>query len=66
MQEVMAMLDLKIPGKICDVTQYGVNGRRQQIHHQTAKIQQAIDECAAAGGGTVLFPPGNYLSERFF
>lgn len=66
MQEVMAMVDVNIPGKICDVTHYGVDGRRQQIHHQTAKIQQAIDDCAAAGGGTVLFPPGNYLSEPLF
>lgn len=66
MQEVMAMVELNIPAKICDVTQYGVNGRRQLIHHHTAKIQQAIDDCAAAGGGTVLFPPGNYLSEPLF
>jgi polygalacturonase len=28
----------------------------------TAAIQQAIDACAAAGGGTVSFPPGTYLS----
>lgn len=66
LQGAMAMVDLNIPGKICDITQYGVNGRRQQIHHYTSKIQQAIDDCAANGGGTVLFPPGNYLSEPLF
>jgi polygalacturonase len=28
----------------------------------TAAIQKAIDRCGAAGGGTVYFPPGTYLS----
>lgn len=28
----------------------------------TAAINQAIDACAKAGGGQVLFPPGRYLS----
>lgn len=28
----------------------------------TETIQQAIDSCAAAGGGVVLFPPGTYLT----
>jgi hypothetical protein len=28
----------------------------------TAKIQQAIDSCAAAGGGVVRFPKGRYLT----
>lgn len=27
----------------------------------TAAVQQALDACAAAGGGTVLVPPGDYL-----
>jgi polygalacturonase len=30
--------------------------------HCTAAIQKAIDQCSAAGGGTVVFPPGTYLS----
>ena len=64
--EVLAMTDIKIPDKVCDVSHYGANGRRQQIQHNTLQIQKAIDECAAAGGGTVLFPPGNYLSEPLF
>ena len=58
-----AMTDIRIPAKVCDVTTYGANGERQQILLNTAPIQQAIDDCAAAGGGTVLFPAGNYLSE---
>lgn len=28
----------------------------------TAAIQAAIDACAAAGGGTVLIPPGRYVT----
>ena len=32
----------------------------------TRAIQQAIDRCAAAGGGTVYFPPGTYLSGTLF
>ena len=51
-----------IPSKICDVSKYGANGQSQQIHLNTLPIQNAIDDCAAAGGGTVLFPAGNYLS----
>lgn len=32
----------------------------------TAIIQQAIDRCSASGGGTVLFPPGKYLTGSLF
>jgi polygalacturonase len=32
----------------------------------TAVIQQAIDRCGTAGGGTVNFPPGVYLSGTVF
>lgn len=32
----------------------------------TVPIQKAIDQCAAVGGGTVLFPPGTYLSGTIF
>lgn len=31
----------------------------------TAAIQSAIDACAQAGGGTVVFPPGVYLTGSF-
>ena len=31
-------------------------------HLDTKAIQDAIDACARAGGGTVLFPAGAYLS----
>lgn len=64
--EVLAMMEMNIPDKVCDVSHYRVNGRRQQIQHNTLQIQKAIDDCEAAGGGTVLFPPGNYLTEPLF
>ncbi|MFZ1936639.1 MAG: glycosyl hydrolase family 28-related protein [Thermoguttaceae bacterium] len=32
----------------------------------TEAIQQAIDRCGSAGGGTVDFPPGTYLSGTVF
>ena len=30
--------------------------------NDTAKLQSAIDTCSAAGGGTVIVPPGNYVT----
>jgi hypothetical protein len=44
----------------CVVTDYGATGRKANL--ATAAIQSAIDACAASGGGTVLFPPGDYTS----
>ncbi|KKR03651.1 MAG: Endopolygalacturonase [Candidatus Uhrbacteria bacterium GW2011_GWF2_39_13] len=34
--------------------------------NNTKAFQVAIDECAKAGGGIVLLPPGNYLTGTFF
>jgi polygalacturonase len=31
------------------------------ISKDTAAFQKALDQCAAAGGGRVLVPAGNYL-----
>jgi polygalacturonase len=45
---------------IWDVTRFGVSRDGRTL--DTGRIQQAIDECARAGGGTVYFPPGKYLS----
>lgn len=44
----------------CDVTSYGAKSDGKMI--ATDAIQQAIDSCAAKGGGVVLFPNGTYLS----
>jgi hypothetical protein len=43
-----------------NVRDYGAvgNGRRRE----TEVLQKTIDACAEAGGGTVVFPAGNYLT----
>lgn len=39
---------------------FGATGRAEDL--QTAALRRAIDACAAAGGGEVLFPAGTYLT----
>lgn len=41
-----------------DVRAYGASGRAED--DAWPAVQRAIDACAAAGGGTVVFPPGEY------
>jgi hypothetical protein len=41
-----------------DVTDFGALPGAEQS--QTAVLQKAVNACAAAGGGTVIFPPGTY------
>jgi polygalacturonase len=43
-----------------DVKSFGATGDGKTL--DTAAINKAIDAAVAAGGGTVLFPAGNYLS----
>jgi len=43
-----------------NVYDYGAKGDGKTL--DTAAINRAIDACAAAGGGTVLLPAGNFLS----
>ncbi|WP_293667875.1 glycosyl hydrolase family 28 protein [uncultured Parabacteroides sp.] len=38
---------------------YGVKGERSE--NVTNSVQQVIDKCNKMGGGTVFFPPGDYL-----
>jgi polygalacturonase len=47
-------------GTAFDVRQYGATGDGTNL--DTAALQQAIDAAANAGGGTVIFSPGRYLS----
>ncbi|KOC87727.1 glycoside hydrolase family 28 protein [Winslowiella iniecta] len=61
-----AASSVKFPDKVCDVTHYGAEGHRLQIALNTGSFQKAIDDCAAAGGGTVEVPAGNYLVNPLF
>src|SRR5580704_12923739 len=45
---------------VCDVAKYGATGNGKSL--DTAAIQKAIDACYAAGGGTVVFNNGKFLS----
>ena len=48
-----------VPPPGYDVRSYGATGAG--LIKDTEAVQQAIDACAEAGGGTVIFPPGTYL-----
>src|ERR1700692_2496052 len=45
---------------VFNVKDYGAVGRKQD--NARPAIQQAIDVCGKAGGGTVYVPPGAYTS----
>ncbi|TSJ38871.1 glycoside hydrolase family 28 protein [Mucilaginibacter corticis] len=47
-------------GPVYDVRKYGAKGDGKAL--DTKAIDKAINEAAAAGGGTVYFPAGDYLS----
>src|ERR1700754_2448939 len=47
-------------GPVYDVKKYGAKGDGKVL--DTKAIDKAINEAAAAGGGTVYFPAGDYLS----
>jgi polygalacturonase len=47
-------------GPLFNVLNYGAVGDGKRLN--THALQAAIDACAAAGGGTVYFPAGMYLS----
>ena len=46
--------------KVFNVKEFGATGEKSQ--NARLAIQKAIDACAAAGGGLVYFPPGEYSS----
>src|SRR3954447_10852709 len=47
---------------VFNVRELGAKGDGKAL--DTIAIQQAFDDCGKAGGGTVLFPPGTYLSKQ--
>lgn len=50
--------------KTFSVNQYGAKPDVQALN--TKAIQAAIDACTAAGGGTVIFSPGSYVTGALF
>lgn len=56
----MALPGCGATNKVIDVTRAGVVGDGATLN--TVNIQKVIDDCAAAGGGTVRFPAGRYLT----
>jgi polygalacturonase len=48
-------------GRVLNVREYGAKGDGKTL--DTVAIQKALDECGDAGGGTVQFPSGTYLSK---
>jgi polygalacturonase len=50
----------ELPSSVYDVTAYGA--KSGGAVNNARAIQKAIDACALAGGGTVYFPAGNFLS----
>ncbi len=53
---------MDMPGRMAvyNVKDFGASGRRGDAARSA--LQQAIDSCAAAGGGIVYLPPGEYTS----
>ena len=49
-----------VQGHVFNVRDHGATGDGKSL--DTAAIQKALDACGEAGGGTVLLPPGTYLS----
>ena len=50
--------------KVFNTADYGISSDTNNI--STAAIQKAIDDCAAKGGGIVIFKPGMYVSGSLF
>src|SRR4051812_42658486 len=51
-------------GGVFDVTRFGAQGDGKT--RCTKALQAALDAAARAGGGTVMFPPGTYLTGALF
>ncbi|MGK6352337.1 glycoside hydrolase family 28 protein [Parapedobacter sp. DT-150] len=55
---------LDIPERVFQATEFGARGDGHTLN--TGPIQAAVDSCAAAGGGKVVFAPGAYLTGAIF
>jgi hypothetical protein len=61
-----AQATVKFPDRTFDIRDYGAKMAAAKYLYDTVPIQQAIDACAAAGGGTVVIPQGNWLTGPLF
>jgi len=48
------------PGTVFNIRDFGATGIKEDLAQEA--IQKAVDACAAAGGGTVHVPPGQYTT----
>lgn len=58
---VLAGCGTKAQAKVFNVREFGAMGNGTTL--DTKAIQNALDACGQAGGGTVRFPSGTYLSQ---
>lgn len=61
-----AQATVKFPDRIFDIREFGAKMVAAKFLYDTGPIQKAIDACAAAGGGTVVIPKGNWLTGPLF
>ena len=61
-----AQATVKFPDRSFDIRDYGAKMVAAKFLYDTVPIQKAIDACAAAGGGTVVIPKGNWLTGPLF
>jgi polygalacturonase len=60
---VLLSLALPLGAATFNIRDFGAIGDGHTL--DTAAIQKAVNTAAAAGGGTVLVPPGNFLTDPF-
>lgn len=59
---LLIILTTILSGSFSEKEKLRITIRPDQGHLITAEIQRAIDSCASAGGGTVHFPKGKFLT----
>ncbi len=63
LQATSAYLNSRIPLPIFNVCDFGIIS--DGITLNTSAFQSLIDECSNSGGGTLYFPPGDFLTGTF-
>jgi alpha-L-rhamnosidase len=63
-KQLTAEAGASLPTQRYDITAHGAVGDGQTLNSRA--IQTAIEQCAQSGGGTVVIPPGVFLSGALF